>query len=274
MSSNDYISPELEQGAQREALNRAIANREQIQVGTNQENDSVESSIVEANISETKKNSFAVDGNPADELAAIRETILRKQPLKYRNDGSAITSSPDSGDHLSSTSTDNISETKKNCFAAQWYQRNRGLMNAEIDMMLRKYPDAKVSFLKDGRMAWTNTANIKIGDIKHPWVFTLIYDTTHPNNATYGGSVKVYLVSPTIPELQARAAKANRGFIPHLRRDAYNNIFLCTNAADDVSDGRKEISTALTFMNWAISWGYHFEMGLLDQQCWNVFCGY
>lgn len=261
-----------EQDAQRDALQRAIANREQIQIGSDQGEEFNDSSTTKANINETKKNAFAVDGNPADELAAIRNSILNGRPLTYRSDGSAITSASGSNEPMSSTQTVNINETKKNAFAAQWYQNDRNLMNAEINLMSQKYPDAKVFFLKDGRMAWTNTANIKIGNKNYPWTFTLIYDSTHPNNVTYGGSVKSYLASPTISELQSRATKAGRGAIPHLRRDTYNNTFLCTNASGDVSDGKKEVSTAVTFMNWAISWAYHYEMGLLDQQCWDKFC--
>lgn len=263
-----------EKDVQKKALKRAIKNKKQILVKNNREEDFSDSSITKANLNETKKNAFAVDTNPADELAAIRESILRGEPLTYRSDGSAITSEPDKDEQISSTQTANLNETKKNAFAAQWYQGNHDLMNAEIDLMSKKYPDAEVSFLKDGRMAWTNSANIKIGNKKYPWTFTLIYDSTHPNNSTYGGSIKVFLTEPTIRELQVRATKAGRTGIPHLRRDKYNNTFLCTNTTDDVSDGTKEVSTAVTFLNWAISWAYHYEMGLLDENCWNKFCSH
>jgi hypothetical protein len=199
-----------EQEVQREALQRAIANRKEIQVGGDSEDISDDSSTTKANINETKKNAFA-DGNPADELAAIRNSIVRGQPLTFRGDGSAVTSASDDG-HISSTQMSNIGETKKNAFASsQWYQRNKALMNAEIDLMSRQYPDASVSFMKDGRMAWKYTANVKVGNISRQWTFLLIHDADHPRNVAYGGSIKVYVVSPTVQELQIRATNAGRG---------------------------------------------------------------
>ena len=75
-----------EDAAQREALQRAISNREQIQLGG--QGSGGDSTTTNANIAETKKNAFAaLEGNPADEVAAIREAITNRQQLNISGDG-------------------------------------------------------------------------------------------------------------------------------------------------------------------------------------------
>ena len=166
----------------------------------------------------------------------------------------------------------NLSRVQPGAFASvQWYQKDPALFRAEQVAMHRSFPQAKLGYLKDGRAYWMLPFTVKLGAYSKKCVIMLVYDSDHPSNAHYGGSVKAFLVTPTISELQARASAAGRGGIPHLLSEG-GTPYLCIARQKDVENGRERVTSAVTSAAWAIKWMYCYEGGLRDARLWSRFC--
>ena len=222
----------------------------------------------DATITSTKKASFAAD-SVSDQLADLRRSIENGDSMEFAPDGTIVR--PGSESSLGGDAT--ITSTKKASFAArQWYQKDRELFDQEQALMHQHFPQAQLGTLKDGRVYWHLPFRIRIGNTFRPYNAMLVYDADHPNNKNYGGSIRCYLVSPTIQELQRRARQAGRESVPHLLRDENNNIHLCTARTSDVDTGVNLVTSAVTAAAWTIKWAYYYEMGLLYDTCWQAFC--
>lgn len=166
----------------------------------------------------------------------------------------------------------NLSRALPGQFASvQWYQKDPALFQAEQIAMHRKFPQAKLGYLKDGRAYWMLPFTVKLDNYRKKYVTMLVYDSDHPSNVNYGGSVKAFLVAPSISEMQARARAAGRGQIPHLLSEG-GTPYLCTARQKDVENGKERVTSAVTSAAWTIKWTYCYEGGLRDEGLWRRFC--
>ena len=162
---------------------------------------------------------------------------------------------------------------KGNKFATQWYEDKSMLWDAECRAMKTMCPHATLEVLPDKRLSWDITLRgiIDRSGKQHTWVVKFIYDSDHPHNRDYGGSIKVYPISPSIAELDAMAKRAGRKGVPHLWRDAYGNPTLCTAPTSQVRASNRETVTAITVLGWTSDWATEFLMGLTDNDVWARF---
>lgn len=165
----------------------------------------------------------------------------------------------------------------------QWYENNRVLLDAEIELMACIMPDAKYGFLSDGRLYWNITIRPVICGKRKNWTFLAVYDSDHPRHS-FGGSVKFYPVKPNYIEMVHLVNSSNvvPKTIPHLLRDDLNQIYICTNAYSSLviptSKSRTrnfqqlcEKVSAATSLRYAMRWVTVFELGLIDQKTWSLF---
>ncbi len=137
-----------------------------------------------------------------------------------------------------------------------WYEDNPVLLKKEIDNMSRFFPNFKLSELKDGRLCWTGTVNPTILREDAVYVLQAVYDHNYPANNTYGGSIKVYVVDPDLQSLSDSIEE-----VPHLIKDQFDNIFICTCRQEDFVAGA-ESSSVVAAIAWAVKWLYSFELWL------------
>ena len=87
----------------------------------------------------------------------------------------------------------------------QWYKTNKALYNAEVAAMRKEFndPNMQPHFMSDGRMYWLVKTRPNLGRGFNTMTYTmkLVYAPDHPK-VRYSSSVKPYLVSPTLGELQ------------------------------------------------------------------------
>lgn len=100
----------------------------------------------------------------------------------------------------------------------QWYKTNKALYNAEVAAMRKEFndPNMQPHFMSDGRMYWLvkTRPNLGCGFNTMTYTMKLVYDPDHPK-VRYSSSVKPYLVSPTLGELQKIV-----NMLPHIPLDA------------------------------------------------------
>ena len=169
-----------------------------------------------------------------------------------------------------------VPSTKVSVGNSQWYTKNPDLFEAEIVAMHDFKPSAKYSFLVDGRMYWTVQFTPTIAGKKpRTYNLALVYDEDHPK-ARYGSSIKSYLLSPTVEDLQKivnRTSGITEKKIPHLLKDGKGELYLCssdiTNCKDNLNAGG--ITSAATSLRFAMRWINIFELGLIDPITWEKF---
>lgn len=215
----------------------------------------------------------------SDEVGAIREAAEHGSPLYMGSDGvldvSATRAAARGDDSIVRV---NLNETAANGFAAemQWYKRDPVLFNAEVAGMKQCYPGAQLCYLKNGQAFWNLTLKIKVGEKIKPYTLILVYDTDHPNNQSFGGSVKAIPIKPNLEEIQERARSLGKSYVPHIVPASLSKgldmQYLCTARITDVPDGKSRAASAVTAASWAAKWLYFYEAGLVDDVIWKEFC--
>ena len=130
-----------------------------------------------------------------------------------------------------------------------WYERNPGLLEGEKAVMKSSFPHFKLDKLSDGRLYWIGELK-PFGDDDFTWTLMAIYDHDHPNNNSYGGSIKVYSVEPDLNELNDEA-----GPLPHVIKDGNGNLYMCTARKEDFQAGNV-ITSASAALRWAVKWTF------------------
>ena len=162
---------------------------------------------------------------------------------------------------------------KSKLAAPQWYQTNPALYQAEIAAWRKemKNPTLQPKFMPDGRMYWTVKCRPNIGPEFNTLEYTLllIYDADHPS-CRYGSSVKVYLLKPSLTELESLVKKIpglSPKYIPHTISDGSGERYLCTSRVSDTSDNFSTGATsAVTSYRYAYNWLTVFEGAIRDPQ--------
>jgi hypothetical protein len=134
-----------------------------------------------------------------------------------------------------------------------WYESDPQLLAAERAAMAKFFPQFRLEMLEDRRLCWEGAVSPHIcwnGD----WILMLVYDHDHPNNSSYGGSVRVYSLSPDLVDTARQV-----GSIPHTLTDSFGNLFLCTSRPEDFRADSVTTSAA-SALGWAIKWINYFEL--------------
>jgi len=130
-----------------------------------------------------------------------------------------------------------------------WYERDKQLLELEKAAMRSSFPHFELGKLDDGRLYWTGQLK-PMGDNDITWTLMAIYDHDHPNNSTYGGSIKVYSIDPDLDELYREL-----GTLPHVIFDSNRNIYMCTARKEDFQAGNV-VTSASGALRWALKWTF------------------
>ena len=165
----------------------------------------------------------------------------------------------DQGGGLGSGASGRIEVPPGRLGAFYWYETDPELFQAERTAMARFFPQFRLQVEADGRLSWVG----EVVSNTYPGVtYTLqaVYEHDHPNNDSYGGSIKVYMIKPTLEELAGTAA------IPHTLVDSMGQLYICTARPEDFQAARRgtpgKVTTAASSIAWAAKWITAFEMWL------------
>ena len=149
-----------------------------------------------------------------------------------------------------------------------WYQRDPQLYQDEVAAMKRFFPTFQLGKLSDGKLYWYGKIRPKIIG-NNEWHLQLVYENNHPDNSTYGGAIKVYVIDPDIDVMNSELGNT----IPHLLRDSRGNTYLCTARKEDVQIGNV-VTTAASTLTWAVKWVAVFELWLAGTITREQFAGH
>ena len=181
---------------------------------------------------------------------ALKKKLLEGGRITLKKDGSVT-------DEKEEDSTISIPKGK---LAAQWYENDPALLEAEKAAMHRCFPGFTLDKLEDGRLYWIGELSPGIYETKFrrkmTYTVMAVYNNNHPQQVM-GSSVRIYPVLPDVDDLIKMC-----GFRPyHLLRDSRDNLYLCTNEANNVATG-STITSAASVLAWAVKWLSCFELVL------------
>lgn len=133
-----------------------------------------------------------------------------------------------------------------------WYERDPDLFELEKIAMASFFPSFRLEKLGDGKLSWIGTLNPS-GVSGGIWTVMALYENNHPNNSTYGGSIKIYPIRPNLNELRVAVEK-----LPHVLSDSSGELYICTSSAKDFNVGEKSTSAA-SALSWASKWIFFVE---------------
>ena len=226
----------------------------------------------------------AVVSAQEDGLRLLMKDLTSREPL-YKNDDGTLSVIPKnhagvdiSGGMRSVPSVPSTVIPKAIVSSGQWYETKTGkeLKQAEIEAVKRAFGSKLTpQYLPDGRMCWRLVAKPNIGDRFKTMTYHMLlaYDSDHPQSR-FGSSVKCYLESPTIDELQQIVNKLSiyPKIIPHVLRDSSGKRYLCSSDKTDNHSSLSEgITSAVTSYLYAYRWLTIFEAGLRYPPLWEAF---
>jgi len=134
-----------------------------------------------------------------------------------------------------------------------WYERDPELLQAEKIAMARYFPGFRLEKLSDGKLCWEGSLSPRAAS-GGTWYLQAVYQHNHPDNSSYGGSIRVYSIQPDLNELCKAAER-----LPHILRDESGNFYMCTARMEDFEAGPRESSSAATSLGWAAKWIFVVE---------------
>lgn len=164
----------------------------------------------------------------------------------------------------------------------QWYKTNKALYDAEVAAMRKEFndPNMQPHFMSDGRMYWLVKTRPNLGRGFNTMTYTmkLVYDPDHPK-VRYSSSVKPYLVSPTLGELQKIVNMLphipldadGKKLIPHTLTDNRGERYICSSDVADVHAEDTCTTSAVTSFRFAYRWLMVFELAIRKPEAWKDF---
>lgn len=164
----------------------------------------------------------------------------------------------------------------------QWYKTNKALYNAEVAAMRKEFndPNMQPHFMSDGRMYWLVKTRPNLGRGFNTMTYTmkLVYDPDHPK-VRYSSSVKPYLISPTLGELQKIVNMLphipldadGKKLIPHTLTDNRGERYICSSDVADVHAEDTCTTSAVTSFRFAYRWLMVFELAIRKPEAWKDF---
>ena len=209
------------------------------------------------------KGKFATDTDAVAKAKreALRQKLLNGGTITLKSNGSAT----------DTTGTDStISIPKGKLAIQQWYEKNPELLALEKVAMKKAFPNFQLETLEDGSLAWIGKLNVGVYESKFhekmEYNVMALYMANHPH-AQMGSSVRIYPILPDVSELIEKC-----GFRPyHLLRDSNDDLYLCTNEADNQKTG-DVVTSAASVLGWACKWFLSYELvltGDLDKDVFN-----
>ena len=196
-----------------------------------------------------KRGVFAAEDSASKKRKEIAEKLKKGQKVNVTEEGTLIDpNSPEGQEQKRDGKELKIPDGKLASF--HWYERKPELFQAEKQAMRESFPHFRLDKLDDGRYCWIGTLK-PCGDDDITWTLMAVYDHDHPNNNTYGGSVKIYSVDPDLQRLQSDLGQS----LPHVLRDGAGNLYMCTARQEDVDAG-KVITSASSALRWAVKWTF------------------
>lgn len=201
-----------------------------------------------------------------DEILRAKREALKKKLLE----GGRIVLNGDGNVTNENSDSTTICIPKGKLAAEQWYEKDPELLEMEKLAMNQFFPGFSLDKLDDGRLYWIGTLSPGIYETKFheklSYTVMAVYNNNHPQQIM-GSSVRVYPVLPDVDDLIERC-----GFRPyHLLRDSNNNLYLCTNEADNVQVGSTTTSAA-SVLAWAVRWLMSYELVLTGDLSKEDFC--
>jgi len=192
---------------------------------------------------------FSADDAAARKRREIAEKLRRGQDVNITNSGEVVT--PD--DPKASNDNTLVVPAGKLAASFYWYERDPELYRGECDVMRAYFPQFQLDKLDDGRLCWIGTLNPR-GKDGGVWTIQAVYDHNHPHNDSFGGSVKIYSITPALEDLLQELDA-----LPHLLRDNAGNLYMCTARMEDVKSGKRKVTSAATSIGWAVKWIWMVE---------------
>ena len=182
---------------------------------------------------------------------ALRQKLLNGSTITLKNNGSATDSEG---------SDSSISIPKGKLAVTQWYKNNPELLALEKMAMRKAFPNFQLEELEDGSLAWIGKLDVGVYESKFnqkmEYNVMALYMPNHPHQQM-GSSVRIYPVLPDVNELIEKC-----GFRPyHLLRDSNDDLYLCTNEADNQHTG-DVVTSAASVLGWACKWFLSYELVL------------
>ena len=184
---------------------------------------------------------------------ALRQKLLMGGTITLKNNGSA-------------TDTEGIDSSiipQGKLAAEQWYQKNPELLALEKMAMKKAFPNFELEQLEDGSLAWVGKLDVGVYESKFnekiEYNIMALYMPNHPHQQM-GSSVRVYPILPDVTELIDKC-----GFRPfHLLCDSNNDLYLCTNEANNQHTGDM-VTSAASVLGWACKWFLAYELVLTGE---------
>jgi len=180
----------------------------------------------------------------------------RKRLAERLKKGDKVTIKKDGEVNPDGRSGDDI-EIPPGKLAYQWYEHDPELLELEKSAMRRFFPRFKLDKLDDGRFFWHGSIKTRVLSPDNDWYLQVVYQNNHPDNSSFGGSIRVYSIDPDLEELFEEL-----GSIPHILRDEGNHIYICTARQNDFLATPQESTSAASAIAWAVKWITVFELWL------------
>ncbi|GEM_PF-1476815 len=136
-----------------------------------------------------------------------------------------------------------------------WYERDPQLYRGEVSAMQRFFPSFRLEKLSDGRLYWWGAFYPRTVNPKACWVLQALYNQNHPDNSSYGGSIRIYTIQPVLEDLRHQIGES----IPHVLTDEFGKNYFCTNRTEDMKTGAVSTSAA-SALSWAAKWIHCYEL--------------
>ena len=195
----------------------------------------------------------------------VREKLLRGEVVRVSQSGTIR------GQNDLAPNTEPAIEVPEGKLAAgfHWYDNDPDLLVEEKAAMQNFFPQFQLDKLDDDRLCWTGALETDLRS-NGIWHIQAVYENNHPDNSTYGGSVKVYSIEPDLDKLSSELD----GSIPHTLADSSGKIYLCTAAPQDVHAGPTRSTSAAGSIAWAVKWISAFELWLANDMTTAEFDGH
>jgi hypothetical protein len=188
----------------------------------------------------------------------MRNMLRNGEPFKVDQNGKIIPAN-------TPTAQNAIDIPKGTMAGFYWYENDIELFNGEKLAMSEYFPHFQMGKFENGKLYWYGSLSPGLYRSHKPWFVQAIYQHNHPNNSSYGGSVRVYAIDPDLEEWKK---ENNNIWIPHTLTDEAGHLYLCTANPDDVKTG-SVVTSAASSLAWAVKWISAFELwidGLLSTE--------
>lgn len=150
----------------------------------------------------------------------------------------------------------------------QWYEKFPELYQKEINSMELVCPKASHGFFITGQMYWKIPCVPFINGERKKWILLILYDSNYPHR---GQSVKCYPIKPDYDAIRRIVLESNVNpkIVPHCILDGNGMMYFSSDRIGDMCITR----SATSELRRAYRWVTCFELGIQNQNVWDMWCG-